>query len=314
MENGLTQSRYPSRQTQVIPPFSLIWVLMLHDQLYYDRVPLDDQMVHRAGGVVRAYERLFEPTEIQQFWNFADWVPAWKWGEPPGGSSSTTHRLFHLLARLAHLDLLAAQGHPVKDRRRALKSEFLTHYLDDEGFVTHVEDIEGGPSEHAEALYRIAAEQLGLPVSPWPTRRLEAEEAARCTYYFDFYKLEAIQPDDYLAWMKPWEEMLALGLTTFAENPEPTRSDCHAWSAHPVIGFFRHVAGIRSGSPGWRDVTVRPRPGSLRKFEARVDHMDGEIVVAYEDGRLKVESPVPVEIIWREQTAKLEAGTHSVNA
>ncbi|MBV6458804.1 MAG: hypothetical protein HONBIEJF_01942 [Fimbriimonadaceae bacterium] len=312
LDTGFTQSRYPSRQVQVIPPFSLIWVLMLHDQVYHDRVPLQDALVLRAGHVIRAFERLFEPMEPEQYWNFCDWVPGWKSGVPPGGSSATVLRLFHVLARLAHIDLLAVQGHAVRERRSALKQEFLTMFMEQGGLISHVEDLEGTPSEHAEALYRIAGQWMGLPVDPWPAKRLQAENAARCTYYFDFYKLEAIQPDDYLAWMGPWEDMLDMGLTTFAENPEPTRSDCHAWSAHPVLGFFRHIAGIRSGSPGWRDVIVRPRPGSLRKFEARVEHLDGEIVVQYEDGRIKVESPVPVELVWKDHTAKLEPGLHKV--
>jgi len=312
LDNGLTQSRYPSRQVQVIPPFSLIWILMLHDQVYHDRVPLKDPLVHRAGHTIRAFERLFEPMEPEQYWNFCDWVPGWKWGVPPGGSSATVLRLFHLLARLAYIDLLALQGHSVRERRTAIKQEFLTMYLEQGGLITHVEDLEGMPSEHAEALYRIAGQWMGLPVDPWPAKRLAAEDAARCTYYFDFYKLEAIQPDDYLSWLRPWEEMLDAGLSTFAENPEPTRSDCHAWSAHPVLGFFRHVAGIRSASAGWRDIIVRPRPGSLRKFEARVDHLDGEIVVQYEDGRIKVESPVPVELVWKDHSAKLEPGRHKV--
>ena len=37
----------------------------------------------------------------------------------------------------------------------------------------------------------------------------------------------------YLAELGPWRTMLELGLSTWAETPEPTRSDSHAWSAHP---------------------------------------------------------------------------------
>ncbi len=38
--------------------------------------------------------------------------------------------------------------------------------------------------------------------------------------------------EEYLDQLAPWHEILALGLTTWAEKAEPTRSDCHAWSAH----------------------------------------------------------------------------------
>jgi alpha-L-rhamnosidase len=31
----------------------------------------------------------------------------------------------------------------------------------------------------------------------------------------------------------PWYNMLDLGLSTWAETPEPARSDCHAWSGKP---------------------------------------------------------------------------------
>ena len=37
--------------------------------------------------------------------------------------------------------------------------------------------------------------------------------------------------------------MLDLGLTTVPEKPEPTRSDSHAWSAHPNYGLLATVLG-----------------------------------------------------------------------
>ena len=69
------------------------------------------------------------------------------------------------------------------------------------------------------------------------------------TYYFRFYLARALDHaglgDRYLDLLKPWRDMVAMGLTTWAEQPEPTRSDAHAWSAHPNFDFLTIIAGIR---------------------------------------------------------------------
>jgi alpha-L-rhamnosidase len=57
--------------------------------------------------------------------------------------------------------------------------------------------------------------------------------------------------------------MLELGLTTWAETAEPTRSDDHAWSAHPNYDLLTLVAGIRPASPGFRTVLIAPHLGTL---------------------------------------------------
>jgi hypothetical protein len=113
---------------------------------------------------------------------------------------------------------------------------------------------------------------------------------------------------DYLTELQPWKEMIESGLSTFAETPEPTRSDCHAWSAHPVLGFFQIVAGVTSAAPGWAKAMIMPHPGSLRRFDARIAHPEGELRVAYEDGKLAVTSPVPFRLVWRGQTETFPAG------
>ena len=71
------------------------------------------------------------------------------------------------------------------------------------------------------------------------------------TFYFRFYLARALEAvnatESYVDLLQPWRAMLAQGLTTWAEHPEPSRSDCHAWSAHPALDLLRVVAGIRPG-------------------------------------------------------------------
>lgn len=62
--------------------------------------------------------------------------------------------------------------------------------------------------------------------------------------------------------------MLSLGLTSAPENPEPTRSDSHAWAAHPNYGLLASVLGVRPGSAGFRTVRVARR--SARSAAPRV--------------------------------------------
>jgi hypothetical protein len=73
--------------------------------------------------------------------------------------------------------------------------------------------------------------------------------------------------------------MLAMGLTTTPEQPEPTRSDSHAWSAHPDYGLLATVLGIGPAAPSFRLVRVAPHLGPLQHAEGRVPHPYGPIDV-----------------------------------
>jgi len=75
--------------------------------------------------------------------------------------------------------------------------------------------------------------------------------------------------------------MLRIGLTTFAEKPEPTRSDCHAWSASPEYDFLATICGIMPDAPGFSRVLIRPALGELREVRGSMPHPAGMIVVHF---------------------------------
>ena len=93
------------------------------------------------------------------------------------------------------------------------------------------------------------------------------------SYYFDYYVFEAMRKvglgDRYIEQLAPWKGMLALGLTSAPEKPEPTRSDTHAWSAHPNYGMLATVLGVRPASPGFRTVSIAPALGPLGELDGR---------------------------------------------
>ena len=114
-------------------------------------------------------------------------------------------------------------------------------------------------------------------------RVLSDTSLTRASYYFGFYVLEALRKaglaEQYVEQLEPWKRMLALGLTSTPENPEPTRSDTHAWSAHPMYGLLATVLGVRPSSPGFRTVSIAPALEPLRRAAGRVPHPAGDIDV-----------------------------------
>jgi hypothetical protein len=73
-----------------------------------------------------------------------------------------------------------------------------------------------------------------------------------------------------------------MGFSTWPEMPGDSRSDSHAWSAHPTYDLLTIVGGIHPGSPGFRTVRIAPELGDLKKLKVRYPHPLGEIAAEYE--------------------------------
>ncbi len=102
--------------------------------------------------------------------------------------------------------------------------------------------------------------------------------------------------------------MVLLGLTTWAEQPEPTRSDSHAWSAHPNYDLLTIVAGIRPRTPGFATVIVAPHLGSLKHLSVAVPNPKGMTEAEYTvEGTRVITLPAGVsgELLWNGKTLSL---------
>jgi hypothetical protein len=145
---------------------------------------------------------------------------------------------------------------------------------------------------------------------------------ARASVYFRFYLARALEKlgegERYLPELEPWREMLDVGLSTFAEIPDAgTRSDCHAWSAHPNYDLLRTVAGLKPGAPGFATVRVEPHLGTLGHLEASMPHARGPISVSYRRDGSALEARVTLppgltgEFAWHGSTRSLRPGEQS---
>jgi alpha-L-rhamnosidase len=338
---GLTQSRYPSLVPQLIPPYSLFWVSMVHDYwMHRDDPAFIRSFLPGIRGVLQWYEaRLAENGMLgpNEWWNFVDWTEEWPWsdtareggvpaGAREGGSSILTLHFAYTLEQAA--DLVTAFGDDVQAaryRRRAESLKNATYRLcwsAERGLLADTPDRTIF-SQHAN-IFAVLVDLFPPDVERLVLHRiLEDSDLIQATFYFGFYLTRALEKggmgDLYLDTLAPWRRMLELGLTTFAEKPEPTRSDCHAWSASPNYELLATVCGIKPASPGFRSVRIAPHLGFLRSAEGAIPHPEGEIRIRIErvgEGGIKGEIELPAGIggsfHWMDSVLPLRGGVQRV--
>jgi len=337
---GITRSRYPSSVTQIIPTFSLLWIGMVHDFWQYRG---DDAFVKAQVPGTRTVLDWFISRQRAdgllghlEWWPFLDWGSDFAFGMPPedadGGSSPLTLQYIEALRYGAELEFTF--GDSVRAQRyrqaanRAADAVRKLCWNSQNGLIADT-PAQKHYSQHANILGVwldvIPREQQKdvlnkvLSVSdPGFTSNGTVPQMTKATYYFRFYLARAVEHagmgDQYLNLLKPWRDMVALGLTTWAEQPEPTRSDSHAWSAHPNFDLLTIVAGIRPKTPGFSSVSIEPHLGVLRNVSSAMPTPKGMVEVNYlsEDSGVSAEVNLPPnvsgDLIWKGKTLTLHPG------
>jgi hypothetical protein len=119
--------------------------------------------------------------------------------------------------------------------------------------------------------------------------------------------------DRYPALLQTWRDLLKLHYTTWPESRGETRSDTHAWSAHPTADLLGIVAGIQPAAPGFARLKVAPVLGDLTSLDAAAATPKGMVSVRYrrEGDRLIVDiarpKDLPGEFVWRGKSYSLQA-------
>lgn len=330
ISDGLTHSRYPSSRPQIIPPFSLWWIGMAHD--YWRHVP-DPEFVRGLlpgiRGVLDWFRARLRPDGLLgplPWWNFVDWARGWPSGVPPGGrgGGSSILTLQYALALREAADLEAALGRQdeaVRFRGEVRAAIGAVAGLCFDASTSRVADTpeKRSFSQHAAILAVLADAIPATQQQAVVERVLSDKELTQATFYFRFYLHRALVKaglgDRFLGLLGPWREMRALGLTTWAETPEPTRSDCHAWSAAPNYEFLATVLGVTPEAPGFGRVRIAPHVDTLAHVSGAVPHPQGEIAVVLDrrgDGSWTAEITLPNGIAgmfaWQGTEAALKPG------
>ena len=340
-DEGLTLSRYPCYTFQVIPPFSLFWIMMLHDHWMYKQEPeFIKQYLLGIKGVLDWHKSKIDNKTgmlgALPYWNFVDWPKEWPWlgeaeisGLPKGSANgnSSIHTLQFVNAINKAVELFEAFDMKDEARQYKVLAASLTRSTFELCWDTDKKMLASLPnksefSQHANAL-AVLTEMPNINALDLMSRTVADTSIVQCTVYYRFYLNQAMKKvgmgDKYIEMLKPWRNMLDMGLTTFAEKPEPSRSDCHAWSASPNYDLLATVLGVTPGSAGFKTVSIAPNPGSLNFVKGTIPHPRGLIKVDFkkiDSIGMQVTVILPDSITgkfwWKGEKIPLHAGTQTI--
>jgi hypothetical protein len=327
----------------VIPPFSLYWVDMIYDYLLHrNDKDFTRQFLPGIYGVLDWYEQhIDKQTSLlgkTPYWSFVDWAKEWPWdtkinqggvplgGGIEGGSSITTLQFVYTLQHAATIfrangnaDIAEYYSHLAT---KISKAVYLNCW-DEKRQLLADTPAKTSFSQHAN-IWGVLTNTVPFKLQKALMGKvLDEKSLIQCTIYFRFYLAQALFQvglgNEYVNSLEPWKQALALGLTTFPEQPEPTRSDCHAWSASPNYDLLATVCGIRPLEIGFRKVRIAPNLGKLKNVVANMPHPDGEIKVKFVrqgmDG-ITAEITLPAkltgEFVWNGKVRKIHSGKNKI--
>lgn len=332
LPEGITKSCYPTKGTQIISPFSLWYIGMLHDYFMYrnDMNFVKSKLVGTRGVLdfFSKYQQADGSVKDTPYWAFVDWAGN-LWGEVKGPDGSAA--IFDLQLLWAYqwaAEMEAKTGMPdyaklYSQKAAQLKATIQRKYWDPAAKLYADTKEKKGYSQHVNALAILTGLVSPADMPAVANGLANNKSLTQCSVYFKYYLNQALVKaglgNDYMNLIGIWRENIAMGLTTWAEYSDvnTSRSDCHAWGSSPNVEFFRTVLGVDSYAPGFAKIKVEPHLGTLTNVSGNVPHPDGTIAVKYalQGGKWKININLPAKapgvFVWKAKTYLLKPGVNS---
>ena len=326
--DGLVNADAPTVKSNVIPGFSIYYLLMLHDHMMYfgDR-ELVKQHLPVVDGILAFFDRNRNHLGLvgkiggkllrHRYWSFVDWSSTWDSGVPDAGEkgcgSITMESLLYLYGLQHAAELAGFAGRPglageYRDRGEALKAAIRENCMGEYKGRSMVQD---GPGVDDYSVHTQVFAVLTGTMTPQEGR--ESLERAvgdpllpQASVAFAFYLFRALEKCGLyektdILW-ELWRQMLRDNMTTCVENDTDARSDCHAWASLLCYELPAVILGVRPTAPGFAAVSLSPKMGTLTHAQGEVVTPKGMIRVAWEraaDGgcNLRYSLPQGMEIV-----------------
>lgn len=285
--DGLLNCSAPNYTSNVIPTFSIYYILMVQDHYQYFG---DESLVKKHWPTILRILDFFDKhldkrgivskigglNIVDRFWSFTDWTPEWNQtsGVPVATLKGpiTAESLVYLLGLESAADLAnSLQEYSVEkslakrisNLKRSLKAycvgsnEMLQDGpgIDTYSQQTQVFGILSGVLEGSKAR-NILKETI--------THR---EKYAQCSVALSFYLFRALEKTNLYAYTNDywniWRRMVANNCSTCIEAEAGDRSECHGWGALILYELPAVSLGVRPTKPGYAEMLVNPEIGYM---------------------------------------------------
>lgn len=327
--DGMISSYYPSWNTQIIPSFALIYCTMLHDYAMWRGNP--EFIAGLLPGARKLLKYLLSCRNTSGLvdipgWNFIDWInkDGWHNGVPPSSGNGTNSvinwLLVQALEKMAGIEKFA--GNPELAKRYLNIADEISEAIMTDFFVEakgmFADDREHRHfSEHAQiaALLteRVPARSVMKILKILEENLLQVQPNIFFMHFFFEVCAKYKLSQTFYKRLERWFDFDRHGLLTVPEQFESPRSDCHAWSSHPLYHFFATICGIRPKTFGFKHVAISPTPGTLTELHCVMPHPNGEIVVNMNFqndtfyGDITLPRGITGELSWRNDSLDLDA-------
>ena len=256
--NGFTQARFPSREEQTIPAFSLYFVMMLED--YLNRtgdaefirpfIPAAERIVETFLAK-RLPDGLLAP---QGYWDYFDWTEEWAAGHFTNTPTavlkgeSFLQNIFFVYGTQALIRILPQFGRASLAETYQTECSRILARVRKLGFVPEKGLFREGPdteeySQHTQVYAVLTGMVEGEEARTLMEKVISDKSLIQCSFVQKFYLFQALEKAGLYErteelW-QPWQKFIDLNCTTFPETPFDPRSDCHAWSALPLFEFAK---------------------------------------------------------------------------
>ena len=303
--DGLLNCAAPSTAPNVIPGFSIYYILMLYDHMMYFG---DKELLERHMPTVKGILSFFHYNRSPEgyvkkigglngkarFWSFIDW--AVEWSDTTGIPPATLKGPVTMESLLYILGLQSAAKIAGYLERNELKQQFEKRAVDVQNAVRtycigNNGMLQDGPgieeySQHTQ-VFAILTDTVEGDQAKQNLKEtiLHKDRYPQCSVAMAYYLFRALEKTGMYelteGYWDIWQRMVEKHATTCVEDEVQERSDCHAWGSLILYELPSVILGVRPAKPGYQDMKINPVPGYLTSASGSVITPKGVVHVQW---------------------------------